>query len=82
MMGKVDIAAAILQLSVKEASLKVLEERTGISAKNLAAHLKTLESKNLITLSKADGKAKITKRGVQFLDLYNSIHSKYLTASA
>lgn len=81
-MGKVDIAAAILQLSVKETSQKALEEKTGISSKNLAEHLKTLQSKKLVSISKADGKVRMTKRGSQFLDLYNSIHSKYLTVSA
>jgi predicted transcriptional regulator len=79
MMGKVDLAARILGLASDGRSLKTVEERSGLSHKELEDNLKVLISKDLIMSD--EKKISITKRGVQFLNLYNSIHSKYLKVS-
>ena len=81
MMGKVDIAARILEFASKEPSLKLLEAKMDLSNKVLDDNLKLLTSKDLIGISKTDKKVSITKRGTKFLELYNSIHAKYLTVS-
>lgn len=79
-MGKVDLAATILGLASDGSSLKTVEERSGLSHREFEENLKALISKDLII---SDEKSiSITKRGVQFLNLYNSIHSKYLKVSA
>ena len=79
-MGKVDIAAAILDFGLKAISAKSLKEKTGLGTEELEGHLKLLESRGLATIT--EGKIVTTKRGIQFLDLYSSIHSKYLSVPA
>lgn len=76
-MGKVDVAAAILKLGLKEIPKKALKEKTGLAPDELEKYLRMLESKGLAAV--ASGKIVTTKRGMQFLELYSSIHSKYLT---
>lgn len=85
MLGKVDIAAAILKLSSKGVSKQVLENRTNLSASLLQEYLDLLKSKQLISIQ-VEGKdrtaiVKTTKRGTRFLNLYDSINVKYLTVS-
>ena len=81
MTGKVDLTAAILELAVKESPMQSIQERLSISSADFSKHLQKLESKALISVSKPD-KVKITKRGIQFLDLYNSIRARYLSIPA
>jgi predicted transcriptional regulator len=86
--GKVDIVAAILQFSSKPAgsSTKELQRMTNLGAKQLDVYLKMVEKKHLITIS-ASGNVKgltsikITERGNKFLDMYEAVKMKYLTAS-
>ncbi|MGI0037100.1 MAG: winged helix-turn-helix domain-containing protein [Nitrososphaera sp.] len=82
MSGKVDLAAAILELALKETPLQSIQERTNLSPTDFRQHLQMLESKALVDVSKADRKLKITKRGAQFLDLYRSIRARYLSVPA
>jgi predicted transcriptional regulator len=82
MIGKVDLAAAILELAMNEISRQHVQERLGLSTKDADEQLKLLKSKDLIDISKTGKSLNITKRGTQFLDLYKSIHAKYLTVSA
>ncbi|MCI0565469.1 MAG: hypothetical protein MN733_43950 [Nitrososphaera sp.] len=81
MLGKVDIAAAILEFGKSGASLNELQRVMSLSASLLKQHLDLLRSKDLITV-KNDQKVgtfvKTTKRGIQFLNLYNSMSVKYL----
>jgi predicted transcriptional regulator len=79
-MGKVDIAATILEFGLKGISAKSLGEKTALDTKELERHLKVLESKGLAAI--AEDKIVTTKRGIQFLDLYSSMHSKYLSVPA
>lgn len=82
-MGKVDIAAAILEFVIEESSSKDLEKKMILSSKVFNEQLKLLESKDLIRFTKADKSlVKITRRGEQFLNLYGTIHAKYLTVPA
>ena len=78
-MGKVDVAAMILDVASKEILARDLEAKVNISSKSFTEQLKTLESRKLIRISPSERKVKITKRGIQFLELYNSIHTRYLT---
>jgi predicted transcriptional regulator len=82
MIGKVDLAAAILELAMNEISREHVQERLGLSTRDADEQLKLLKSKDLIDISKTGKSLNITKRGTQFLDLYKSIHAKYLTVSA
>jgi predicted transcriptional regulator len=89
MLGKVDAAAAILEVCNKEASRRELENKTIVPARQLDEYLTMLVSKKLITtirsgIDKKDSEAiiRITKRGIQFLDLYKSMNIRYLTVSA
>ena len=82
MMGKVDNAAAILELAMNQTALKVLQEKCNLSRGELEEHLKMLVSKDLIIIAPGDKKVMVTKRGVQFLDLYKSMRSRYLTVPA
>jgi predicted transcriptional regulator len=85
MLGKVDTAASILELTAEGASKQYLMNRTDLSGDELQGYLTMLESKDLIRILKAKGgkeaaaTIKITKRGIQFLNLYGSITAKYLT---
>lgn len=88
MLGKVDTAASILELTTEGASKQYLKNRTDLSGDELEDYLTMLESKDLIRILKAKGgkevaaTIKITKRGIQFLNLYGSITAKYLTLPA
>jgi hypothetical protein len=89
MLGKVDTAASILELTADGASKQYLKNRMDLSAGELEDCLTMLGSKNLVRILKAKGvkedavaTIKITKRGIQFLDLYHSITTKYLTLPA
>ena len=81
-MGKVDVAAMILDVASEEILARDLEAKVNISSKSFTEQLKTLESRKLIRISPTERKVKITKRGAQFLQLYNSIHTRYLTVAA
>ena len=79
MMGKVDTAALILELASEEISQEILQDKMELAPKTLEEHLRVLESKGLLGVS---NKTVITtKRGSKFLELYKSIHQKYLTVS-
>jgi predicted transcriptional regulator len=80
MMGKVDTAASILELAQVETLPEILQDKLEIPHRVLQEHLKMLESKGLIDVSKAN--IVTTKRGTKFLELYKSIHQKYLTVPA
>jgi predicted transcriptional regulator len=88
MLGKVDTAASILELTTEGASTQYLKNRTDLSGDELENYLTMLESKDLIRILKsgsgkeASATIKITKRGIQFLNLYGSITAKYLTLPA
>jgi predicted transcriptional regulator len=82
MTGKVDLAAAILELALKETPFHAIQERMNLSPTTFGQHVRMLQSKALIDVSKADKKVRITKRGAQFLDLYKSIRARYLTIHA
>lgn len=82
MVGKVDLAASILQLVSKETSPDLLLEKLHLSSKILDEQIRMLKSRDLITVSKGGKSVSITKRGRRFLDLYDSIHSRYLTVQA
>ncbi|HEY7733199.1 MAG TPA: winged helix-turn-helix domain-containing protein [Nitrososphaera sp.] len=88
MLGKVDTAASILELTTEGASRQYLKNRTDLSGDELENYLTMLESKDLIRILKsgigkeATATIKITKRGIQFLNLYGSITAKYLTLPA
>lgn len=87
-MGKVDTAALILGLTTEGASKQYLKNRTDLSGDELEDYLTMLASKDLVRILKAKGgkeaaaTIKITKRGIQFLNLYSSITAKYLTLPA
>lgn len=81
MTGKVDLTAALLELALTEIPAQSIQERLGLSPTDFGKHLLMLESKALISVSKPS-KVKITKRGMQFLDLYNSISARYLSIPA
>ena len=82
MMGKVDVAAMILDLASSEILAQDLKAKVDISSKSFGEQLRTLESRKLVRISGGERKVRITKRGSQFLDLYNSIHTRYLTVPA
>jgi len=89
MLGKIDTAASILELTTEGASKQYLKNRTNLSADVLEEYLTMLGSKDLVRILKARGgkedaaaTIKITKRGIQFLNLYNSVTAKYLTLPA
>ncbi|HKU48818.1 MAG TPA: winged helix-turn-helix domain-containing protein [Nitrososphaera sp.] len=82
MMGKVDTAASILELALKETSSDLLQAKTNLSPKLLGEQLRMLKVKDLLEISGSGEKVKITKRGMQFLDLYRSIHARYLRIPA
>ena len=79
MMGKVDTAALILELASEEISPEILQDKMELASKTLDEHLKMLESKGLLDVS--DKSVITTRRGAKFLELYKSIHQKYLTVS-
>jgi predicted transcriptional regulator len=81
MTGKVDLTAAFLELALTESPTQSIQERLNISSADFSKHLQILESKALISVSPPD-KVKITKRGMQFLELYNSIRARYLSLPA
>ena len=82
--GKVDVVAAILQYCSFPAgsSINELRTRTNLGAKQLNEYLNVMETKNLITISspKKSNEIKITQRGKRFLDMYDALRMKYLTA--
>jgi predicted transcriptional regulator len=80
MMGKVDTAALILELASEKISSEILQDKTELAPKTLDEHLKMLESKGLLGVS--DKSVIITERGTKFLELYRSIHQKYMTVSS
>jgi hypothetical protein len=81
MTGKVDLTAAFLELALTDTPLQSIQERMSISPADFRKHLRMLESKALISVSEQD-RVKISKRGLQFLDLYNSIRTRYLSIPA
>lgn len=81
MLGKVDLAAAILELATEASSLDSLRERLNVSAGDLDDNLQLLSSKSLVTLD-GEGGIAITKKGEQFLALYKSISARYLSVPA
>lgn len=83
-MGKVDDAAALLELSMKVASLRELARKLDIAHEQLEETITLLESKELIRLrhKNKDTGVHITDRGLKFLDLYNSLRSKFLMVPA
>jgi DNA-binding MarR family transcriptional regulator len=83
-MGKVDDAAAILELSTDDRSLGELARKLKTSRDELNTILTLLESKQLIRLRRKanDIRVDITERGIKFLDLYNSLKSKFLKIPA
>lgn len=89
MLGKVDTAALILELTADGASKQYLKNRMDLSAGELEDYLTMLGSRNLVRILKAKGDKedavatiKITRRGIQFLNLYRSITAKYLAMPA
>ena len=83
-MGKVDDAASILELSIDDRSLVDLARRLKTSHDELNKTIALLESKELIRLRRKnnDTRVDITERGLKFLDLYNSLSSKFLKLPA
>lgn len=83
-MGKVDDAAAILELSIDDRSLVDLARKLKASNDELNKTITLLESKELIRLRRKnnDTRVDITERGLKFLDLYNSLRSKFLKIPA
>lgn len=87
MLGKVDVAAAILEFTIKGESKQDLETKLNMSADALEEYLVLLKSKDLVSIQSSDKKhlgaamVRITKRGIQFLNLYSSMNMKYLTVS-
>lgn len=83
-MGKVDDAAAILELSIDDRSLVDLARKLKASNDELNKTITLLESKELIRLRRKnnDTRVDITERGLKFLDLYNSLGSKFLKIPA
>ena len=79
-MGKVDDAAALLELSIDDISPGELARKLKTSTDELNKIIKLLESKQLIRLLRKnkDILVNITDRGLKFLDLYNSLSSKFL----
>jgi len=86
-LGKVDIAAAILEFTLNGLSLQDLQARMNVSRGALEENLALLKSKDLITFQNKGSKkdpitiVRITKRGIRFLSMYNSISVKYLTVA-
>jgi predicted transcriptional regulator len=80
-MGKIDIAAIILELALEGTSAKSIQDKTGLPRSVLDEHLKMLVSRGLIGVSTTKN-VKITKRGSKFLDMYNSIRTRYLKIPA
>ena len=85
-MGKVDIAAAILEFTLNGLSLQDLQARMNVSRGALEENLTLLKSKDLVSFQKGSKKdpitiVRITKRGIRFLSMYNSISVKYLTVA-
>ena len=78
MLGKVDLAAGILELAMNETSMQSLQEKIGLSSRSIATQVKMLSSKKLVDTLDAGKTVRITKRGIQFLDLYKSIRARYL----
>jgi predicted transcriptional regulator len=80
--GKVDVVAAILELCKDDFSKKALQ-KTGLASDMLNEQLALLESKHLIRILRdKQGKEesiKTTERGIKFLELYQSIMTRYLT---
>ena len=83
---KVDLVAAILNFSIQGASKQALQTEVKISSSMLDRYVKMLLSKDLISiLADKSGKnqsIKITERGEKFLQLYDSIRTRYLTTKA
>jgi len=80
---KVDLVAAILDFSIQGASKRALQSQVKISSSMLDRYIQTLLSKDLVSiLEDKSGKnqsIKTTERGEKFLQLYDSIRSRYLT---
>jgi predicted transcriptional regulator len=81
-MGKVDLAAGILELALNETSVQSLQKKMDVTSKTLEEQLRMLESKKLVDSLKAGKTIRTTKRGTKFLELYKSIHARYLTVQA
>jgi predicted transcriptional regulator len=76
MLGKVDLAAVLLELVMNETSVQSLHERSGLSSRSIATQIKMLKTKKLVDTLNAGRTVKITERGIQFLDLYKT--SRYV----
>ena len=81
-MGKVDLAAGILELATDEVSVQSMQKKIDVTPKALDDQLRVLKSKKLIEDFNAGKTIRATKRGTQFLELYKSIRAKYLTVQA
>ena len=82
--GKVDLVAAILQTSISGSSKQGLQVKLKVTSRVLDEYIKMLLSKDLIRIlqdkkTKSES-VKTTQRGEQFLELYDSIKARYLTA--
>ena len=84
--GKVDLVAAILESSIDGSSKQSLQDKLDITSILLDEYLQMLSSKNLVRIWKdKDRKSesiKTTERGERFLELYDSIKSRYLTTKS
>jgi hypothetical protein len=81
-MGKVDLAAGILELALNETSVQSLQKKMDLTPKTLDDQVRMLKSKKLVDSLGSGKTIRTTKRGTQFLDLYKSIHARYLTIQA
>jgi predicted transcriptional regulator len=86
--GTVDAVASILRLTRTNNGLskKKLQEELDLPVVLLNHYLSTMVSKNLVEIVNEKGKRKgadkiirITDRGIKFLELYDTIRTKYLT---
>jgi len=86
LVGKIDLAAAILESSIKGSSKQALQNKLDITSNLLDEYLQMLSSKNLVRIwkdkeRKSEG-IKTTERGERFLELYDSIKTRYLTTKS
>jgi len=81
--GKVDLVAAILDSCINGSSKQSLKDKLDITSGLFDEYLQMLSSKNLVSiLIDKSGKSesiKTTERGERFLELYDSIKTRYLT---
>jgi len=82
--GKIDLVAAILESSINGSSKQALQDKLDITSNLLGEYLQMLSSRTLVKILK-DRKSEsvnTTERGERFLELYDSIKTRYLTTKS